>query len=106
MTALMFILFLLALSLLLRVQNKKRLTQEVPEHAKPSPFSQALQDLIATAGGIYLSLVLLVSFLQMDVADKWNIYGIKMEPLAFLALLFSVVQPLLLQVMDKIKGGS
>ena len=104
MTALLFIVLLITLSLVLRIQNRTRFNAheaEVPEHAKPSPFSQALQELIATAGGIYLSLVLLVSFLQLDIADKWLIYGMKMDPLAFIALALSIVQPFISPLFSK-----
>lgn len=42
--------------------------------------------MVATAGGIYLSLVLLASFLQISLDEKWLVFGTKMEPLAFMAL--------------------
>lgn len=109
MRALLFIFLLVTLSLLLRIQNKRRsrpYEAELPEHAKVSPLSDALQELIATAGGIYLSLVLLVSFLQMDLADHWLILDMEMDPLAFISLLFSFVQPLFFQLIHKIKGGT
>ena len=109
MTILLFIALLITLSLLLRIQNKrgnKSQQVEVPEHARPSPFSTALQELIATAGGIYLSLVLLVSFLQIDIADQWVISGIKMDPLAFIALVISIIQPLFLRFIQMMKGDT
>ena len=44
--------------------------QDVEMKTMASPLSLAIQDLIATAGGIYLSITLLVSFLQIIVPDK------------------------------------
>ncbi|NLZ39432.1 MAG: hypothetical protein GX893_07485 [Firmicutes bacterium] len=96
------LLLLLTISLYLRISDKKRTAYTVPEHAKSSPFSEALQELIGQAGGIYLSLVLLVSFLQINISERWNIVGLEIEPLAFLALLLAAVQPLLLMIYRNI----
>lgn len=104
----LIVLLLLAitLSLVQRVFEKKRSEkQELPEHVKKSPFSEALQELIATAGGIYLSLVLLVSFLQIDLAEEWFVFDVGMDPLAFISLLISVVQPFFVKLSRLIKGG-
>ena len=86
-----------AVSLALRIQEKNRSqAHQLPEHAKSSPLSQALQEMVATAGGIYyLSLVLLASFLQISLDEKWLVFGTKMEPLAFMALVLAILQPLL-----------
>lgn len=56
MVDLLTVVTLVVLSLFLRIQNKKRVeSHQLPEHTRPSLFSEALQELIATAGGIYLS---------------------------------------------------
>ncbi len=82
-------------SLVFRVQEKSRSqTHQLPEHVRPSPLSQALQEMVATAGGIYLSLVLLASFLQISLDEKWLILGTKMDPLAVMALVLTILQPL------------
>ncbi|MDW7651034.1 MAG: hypothetical protein SCK29_00175 [Bacillota bacterium] len=105
MQALIILLILLVASLQLRIHNKKRFeSHEVPEHTKPSPLSEALQELVATAGGIYLSLVLLVSFLQIDLADHWLIISVEMDPLAFIALILSILQPMFLRIVNYFKG--
>jgi len=97
---------LVVLSVILRMQNKIRAeSHKLPEHSKPSLFSEALQELIATAGGIYLSLVLLVTFLQIDLADKWQLYEVKIDPLAFIALSLALLQPLALRFYRLFKGG-
>lgn len=89
---------LIAFSIYLRMQNRRRANVfALPEQTKETLFSVALQELVAQAGGVYLSLVLLVSFLQLEVAAKWNIIGIKMEPLAFLSLLVAILQPFVLK---------
>lgn len=105
MTALFVLLGLLAASLLLRVRNKDRAqSHELPEHSRPSPVSEAVQELVTIAGGIYLSLVLLVSFLQIEVADTWLIYGTKIDPLAFIALILAIAQPVAIRLYQLMKG--
>lgn len=106
MVATIILLALFAGSLALRVRNKKRVeSHEVPEHTKPSPLSQALQELIATAGGIYLSLVLLVSFLKIDLPEYFRLHTVEMDPLAFAALVLAFIQPLVIHLYSRIKGG-
>ena len=72
---------------------------------KGNAFSLALQELVANAGGIYLSLVLLVSFLNIEVAQKWDIFGLSMEPLAFLSIVFTIIQPALLKIYRTVRGN-
>jgi len=81
------ILILLCCSVYLRMEDKvRRAGYQFPEQAKASPLSEALQELLAHAGGIYLSLILLISFLHIDLAEEWRIMGINMEPVAFSSL--------------------
>ncbi|MGI6552964.1 MAG: hypothetical protein ACOX37_08085 [Bacillota bacterium] len=66
-------------------------------------FSEALAQLVGVAGGIYLSLIMLVSFLDLDLPEKVTIAGISMQPLALAALLLAILQPLLMTLYDKWK---
>jgi hypothetical protein len=105
MTVLVILLLLLLMSLYMRVNHKQRTAAEsIPDNAKPSPVSEALKELIGTAGGIYLSLVLLVSFLQIDVPDTWLIIGMEMDPLAFISIGLVAIQPLIIAIYEKLKG--
>jgi hypothetical protein len=60
---------------------------------RPSPLSQALAGLVGTAGGIYLSLVLLLEFLNIDVPARVSLGPVSLEPLASISLLLAVIQP-------------
>jgi hypothetical protein len=62
--------------------------------SKASPLSIAVQEIVATAGGIYLSLVMVVSFLKLDLPDKISMLGIFLDPLAFTSILLAIIQPL------------
>jgi hypothetical protein len=100
-----FFLFLLG-SLALRVHNRRhREPHNIPDNARPSPLADALKDLVGTAGGIYLSLVLLGSFLRLDVPERILFYNINMDPLALAALLISIIQPLYLRIYQSAIGG-
>lgn len=104
MSIVLLLLLAIGASLFLRANQKKRTkAHQIPEHAKSSPFSESLQELIAMAGGIYLSLVLLVAFLQLEITEHFFLYEVSFDPLAFISLALAVVQPLLLQIFSKFK---
>ena len=64
------------------------------KEVKASPLSIAVQEIVATAVGIYLSLVMVVAFLILDIPEKMSILDISLDPLAFLAVLLAIIQPL------------
>jgi len=72
-----------------------------PMETKSSPFSIAVQELVATAGGVYLSLVMLVSFLKLDLPGKINLFQISMDPLALTAIMLAIFQPLFFRLFKK-----
>lgn len=67
--------------------------EELPVEPRSSRFSQALVELIGTAGGIYLALVLARNFLKVDLPERVAVLGFQVEPLATLSLLLALVQP-------------
>ena len=70
-----------------------RLDANLPVDSMPSPFSRALTELLASAGGIYLSLMLLVQFLSVELPSQIHIFGLDIEPLALAAILIASIQP-------------
>lgn len=72
---------------------------------KISPISLALQELIAVSGGIYLSLVMLISFLKLDVPEKILIFSFYIDPIAFLSITLSIVQPFFIKLLYKNNKG-
>lgn len=60
---------------------------------KPSPVALAIQELVATAGGVYLSMVALVSFLRLNIPEQLGLAGITFDPLALLAICIALTQP-------------
>ena len=46
------------------------------------------------AGGIYISLVLLFSFLSIETMEKVTIDGFTFDPLALLSILVALIQPI------------
>lgn len=72
-----------------------------PVEPKPSPFSNAVQDLVATAGGVYLSLVMIVSFLKLELPDRITISMITFDPLAITAIAVAVIQPFFYKLFNR-----
>lgn len=72
-----------------------RYRKKVEIEAVSSPLSLAIQDLIATAGGIYLAITLLVSFLKIIIPDKIVIFTIEVEPIALISILLAIFQPII-----------
>lgn len=64
-------------------------------------FSIAVQELVATAGGVYVSIIALVSFLKLDIPEKLAVAGVSFDPMALLAIGIAVTQPLWRQMFPK-----
>ncbi|SFL38964.1 hypothetical protein [Pelosinus propionicus] len=94
---------LLILSLLERVKYFRQ-SYDAGE-VKNSPLSLAIQELIAIAGGIYLSLVMLISFLKLDVPNKIQLFQIWIDPIACIAILLSIIQPFFIRFFCKNNKG-
>jgi hypothetical protein len=67
-----------------------------------SPVSRALAHLVGTAGGIYLSLELLFSFLKLP-QEWWNRSSFAVEPLALISLIVAIIQPFGLRLWFRLK---
>ncbi|NLY49564.1 MAG: hypothetical protein GX062_00940 [Firmicutes bacterium] len=74
-------------------QRVMRRSEDLPVEPQPSEFSQALVELVATAGGIYLALILLRNFLKIELPERVLLFGLELEPMATLAFLVALVQP-------------
>ncbi|MDA8227141.1 MAG: hypothetical protein M0T74_05450 [Desulfitobacterium hafniense] len=68
----------------------------------PSPFANALAQLVGTAGGIYLSLELLFSFLKIP-ENWWSESTFMVEPLALCSLVLAIVQPFVIKLWFKLR---
>lgn len=58
-----------------------------------SPAAEAVKQLVAVAGGIYVALVSLAAFLRLPVKETVQLGGITFDPLALAALLIAILQP-------------
>ena len=98
------ILALFYLSLCRRVQHKQRTlkqSREIPIEPQESAFSQAIVELLATAGGVYLALLLVRNFLQITIPEQVMIWGLQLEPMAAIALAIAIFQPYLLFIFHR-----
>ncbi len=102
------VLFVLVVLALLGLSVKQRMANRVlrekrawdGSETKSSPLSDALSGLIGTAGGIYISLVMLFSFMEIDVPGKVNIFSVGLEPLAAASFALAVVQPFVIRLLQ------
>lgn len=96
------VLLLVGLSLWLRVQSYRSSINGV--ETKVSPISLAVQDLVATSGGIYVAIIALTSFLKLDMPDKVSLLRASVDPLALSAIGLAVAQPIVIKIFNKIVG--
>lgn len=87
---------LLVIALMASVQERKFLLMWRSQQTS-SPLSTALSQLVGTAGGIYLSLELLFSFLKIP-EDWWSASVFFVEPLAVISLVLAILQPFVMRV--------
>jgi len=85
---------LVVLSAWLRVGNVKK-SQRLSADARETFLSREIKNVIANAGGIYISLTLAASFLKLDVGQQFALLGVEFDALAAIALVIALVQPLI-----------
>jgi hypothetical protein len=94
-------LFCLAAGIIFSIRERRYLSMW-RSASKSSPFSIAIAQLVGTAGGIYLSLELLFSFLKIP-EDWWNPSTFIVEPLALISLVLAIAQPYAIRAWLKIR---
>ncbi len=84
---------LVVLSAWLRVSNiRKRMRQSLD--VQDTFLSLEIKNVVANAGGIYISLNLAASFLKLDISQQFALLGIEFDGLAAIALVLAILQPL------------
>jgi len=92
---------LLALSVRQRIRNRVfRERAWDGSETKSSPISEALTGLIGTAGGIYLSLAMLISFMELNVPNKVNFFSVGLEPMAAVSFTLAIAQPFFIKLLQ------
>lgn len=103
------IIFLLVVVILAIISARERqrmrrlINRSLPEDTVETPFSQALYELVGIAGGIYLALVMLVTFLGLEVPEKVSVSTVRVDPIAIVAVGATILQPLVLRIWYSIK---
>lgn len=69
--------------------------------ARLTPLSQGIVDIVAVAGGIYLSLVMVAGFVGYAVPGKVNLLGGQIDPVAAIAVLLALVEPFLSRLLAR-----
>ena len=82
-------------------QRKATSVSSIPEEIKPSPVSQALTELVAIAGGIYISLLVITTFLDLELPATVEIFSVEIDTIAGIALALALIQPFILRISKK-----
>lgn len=98
---LLLVLIMLALSVWQRIKYFRKTVDE--NKITASPLSLAIQELVAISGSIYLSLIMLVSFLKLNIPETILFFECSIDPLAFLSISLAIIQPLFLNLFNAIK---
>ncbi len=97
--ALTLVCLLIGGSIYLRVRHFRNSLEGF--ETRSSPLAMAVQEIVATAGGVYLSLVMLISFLKIDLPPTVSLQGIAVDPTALISIALAIVQPLFLRFLEK-----
>ncbi|MCB8815569.1 hypothetical protein [Desulfosporosinus shakirovi] len=93
----------LAIGIVVSVRERKYKMMWRSSEPSSNMLASALSQLVGTAGGIYLSLELLFSFLKIP-EDWWSNNSIYfVEPLAVISLLLAILQPFVLKAWIKLR---
>ncbi len=87
----------------IRKERRQARMTDVLSGARASVLSEALAGLVATAGGIYLSMVLLTTFLKISIPDNVTLLSTSIEPLAGVSVLLALIQPFLIRLWDRMR---
>ncbi|SET13343.1 hypothetical protein [Anaerobranca gottschalkii] len=100
---LVIFLLLIYLSLKLRNINRRTVAESYGFEPVESPISKSIVELISTAGGIYISLTLALSFLKIDYAPMYQLLGVEFDILALLSIILAIFQPVIVFIYNKLK---
>ncbi len=92
----------LVVGVIISVRERKYLMMWRSQVTPKNQLATALSQLVGTAGGIYLSLELLFSFLKIP-ENWWNDSIFFVEPLAVISLLLAILQPFVLSIWLKLR---
>ncbi|WP_003541256.1 hypothetical protein [Desulfotomaculum nigrificans] len=76
---------------------------DVIGESKASPLSESLANLVGTAGGIYLSMVMLTTFLEIEVPARINISSVSLEPMAATSFILAIASPYINRLLVGLK---
>lgn len=88
-----------ALAVRAKMSNNRWRSEQVA--VVDSPMTEAIGQILGIAGGIYLSLVMVLSFLGVEDPQEVMISGLSLDPLAILSVMLACAQPLLLRILRR-----
>ncbi|OPZ74720.1 MAG: hypothetical protein BWY80_00472 [Firmicutes bacterium ADurb.Bin456] len=95
-----FLLLIISVRERIRLRSLREKDWSYIGEGKASPISEALTGLIGVAGGIYLTLVVLTTFLELQLPELVNLWGVSLEPLAAVSIFLALIQPYMQRVLN------
>lgn len=100
---LLLLFFFISGSLWLRIHRFRQSLNHI--EPKATYLSMAIQELAATAGGVYLSLITLISFLKISLPPQIIVGSVSLDPLATISFGLAIIQPVLQNLYGKLEKG-
>ena len=98
---LLLIILGIAISISLWLRTRHIRSQLTQGGVTASPLSQAIQELVGTAGGIYLAIIALTSFLKIEIPERISLFQVSFDPLAFIAIGIAIIQPIVIRLFEQ-----
>jgi hypothetical protein len=93
---------LVFLSVLKRIDDKLYRGRSLDKWpTNPTYFSEGLVNLVGTAGGIYIAIVSLITFLEIELPARIAFFGIRIEPMAGISLVIAIFQPYIMSIYHR-----
>ncbi len=85
-----------------KIKKSKMPTLFSNDLIKDSVMAQSIVELISIAGGIYVSVTLLVEFLLIPVPETITFLGMTLDPIAGVSVLLALIQPIVVGIKNAI----
>ncbi|MBZ4686558.1 MAG: hypothetical protein PWQ96_1215 [Clostridia bacterium] len=89
-----------------KYSNFKTLPVPEDDQANKGPVASAALEIVAMAGGIYLALTSLASFLQLSIPKTIEFTGVTFDPIAAISIILALLQPFVGEMLKKYYGNN
>lgn len=84
-------------------RQKVAKTKTVRSDNNTGLFSNALFELVSAAGGVYIAIIMLITFLKIQIPEKWPVLDVSLDPIALVSLVLVAIQPIIVRLIHVVK---